>query len=202
VPRHQSKIMYQQFVTVYGNPIFQSILIHPKSDMMETRSSHLIPPIGAPGASNNQEIMDFMRSMAESIEVLRKQKEEFNTRLTAAEARSSRRKESAKKGTKRKDGTEFAKESSQLILSSRITKVRFKGTVTPSRTKSITKSLARWSFRMTNSVGKGLVTRRLLMRDLVVKGIIEISLIGKGDTKRSTNTMSLITTTVMKRWKT
>jgi hypothetical protein len=67
--------------------IFQSILIHPKPDMVGTRSSHpVIPPTGTPGASNNQKMMDFMRQMAESMEVLRKQNEDLNTRLTVAEA--------------------------------------------------------------------------------------------------------------------
>jgi hypothetical protein len=53
-------------------------------------SSHpVIPPTGAPGASNNQEMMDFIRQMVESMEVLRKQNEDLNTRLTMAEAWSS-----------------------------------------------------------------------------------------------------------------
>ena len=60
--------------------------------MVGTRSSHpVVPPTGAPRASNNQDMMDFMRQMAESMEVLRKQSEDLNTRLTVAEARSSRR---------------------------------------------------------------------------------------------------------------
>jgi hypothetical protein len=60
--------------------------------MMGTCSSHLvIPPTGAPGESNNQEMMDFMRQMVESMEVLRKQNEDLNTRLTVAEAWSNRR---------------------------------------------------------------------------------------------------------------
>jgi hypothetical protein len=35
--------------------------------------------------------MEFMKSMVESMEVLRKQNEELNTQFTAAEARSSRK---------------------------------------------------------------------------------------------------------------
>jgi septal ring factor EnvC (AmiA/AmiB activator) len=58
--------------------------------MVNTRSSHpLQPPPSAHGASNNQEMIEFLKSMAESIEVLRKQNEDLNTQLTAAEARSS-----------------------------------------------------------------------------------------------------------------
>jgi hypothetical protein len=60
-----------------------------------TRSSHpqqpppVQPPPSAPGASNDPDLRDFLKSMAESMEVLRKQNEELNARLTAAEARSS-----------------------------------------------------------------------------------------------------------------
>jgi hypothetical protein len=86
VPHHQSKIVHQQFGIVCGNSIFQSILIHPTSDMVGTCSSHPIPPISAPGASNNQEMMEFMKSMAKSIEVMRKQNGDLNTRLIVAEA--------------------------------------------------------------------------------------------------------------------
>ena len=60
--------------------------------MAGTRSSHpLNLPAGARGAFANQYIMNFMKSMAESIEVLRKQNEDLNTRLIAAEARSSQK---------------------------------------------------------------------------------------------------------------
>jgi hypothetical protein len=87
VPHHQLKIVHQQFGAVCGNQNFQSILIHHKSDMVGKCSSHpVIPPTGAPGASNNQEMMDFIRQMVESMEVLRKQNEDLNTRLTMAEA--------------------------------------------------------------------------------------------------------------------
>ena len=58
--------------------------------MVGTRSSNLLIPLaGTLGASNNQETMDFMRSMARSMKVLRKQNEDLNTRLTTIEARSS-----------------------------------------------------------------------------------------------------------------
>jgi hypothetical protein len=79
--------------------IFRSILIHLLSDMVNTRSftrsSHpqqpqpMQPPPSAPGASNDPDLRDFLKSMAESMEVLRKQNEELNARITAAEARSS-----------------------------------------------------------------------------------------------------------------
>jgi hypothetical protein len=60
--------------------------------MVGTHSSHpVIPPTGAPGTSNNQEMKEFMRQMAESMEIMRKQNEDLNTRLTVAEVRSSRR---------------------------------------------------------------------------------------------------------------
>jgi hypothetical protein len=60
--------------------------------MVNTRSSHPLqpllsqPPPSAPGASNDPDFRDFLKSMAESMEVLRKQNEELNARLTAAEA--------------------------------------------------------------------------------------------------------------------
>jgi hypothetical protein len=60
-----------------------------------TRSSHpqqpqpMQPPPSAPGASNDPDLRDFLKSMAKSMEVLRKQNEELNARITAAEARSS-----------------------------------------------------------------------------------------------------------------
>jgi hypothetical protein len=60
--------------------------------MVNTRSSHLLcPPQSAPGASNDSELREFLKNMAESMEVLRKQNEELNTRLTVAEARSSQK---------------------------------------------------------------------------------------------------------------
>jgi hypothetical protein len=73
---------------------FKSLLIHPKSDMVNTHSSHpLPPPTSTPRVSNNPEIQDFLRSMAESMEFLRKQNEDLrkqnenlDTRLTAVEA--------------------------------------------------------------------------------------------------------------------
>jgi hypothetical protein len=40
---------------------------------------------------NNQGMVDFMRQMTESLEVLKKKNEDLNTRLTVAEARNSRR---------------------------------------------------------------------------------------------------------------
>jgi hypothetical protein len=63
--------------------------------MVNTRSSHpLLPPPSqpspsAPGASNEPDLRDFLKFMAESMEFLRKQNEELNARLTAGEARSS-----------------------------------------------------------------------------------------------------------------
>jgi hypothetical protein len=60
--------------------------------MVNTRSSHPLRPLpSAPGTSNDPELRDFLKIMAESMEVLRKQNEELNTRLTAAEARSSQK---------------------------------------------------------------------------------------------------------------
>jgi hypothetical protein len=63
--------------------------------MVNTHSSHplqphpLQPPPSAPGASNDPNLRDFLKFMAESMEVLKKQKEELNAQLTAAEAQSS-----------------------------------------------------------------------------------------------------------------
>jgi hypothetical protein len=65
--------------------------------MVGTHSSHLlIPPAGTLGASSNQEMVDFMRQMAESMVVLRKQNGDLNTRLTVAKARSSWRERECK----------------------------------------------------------------------------------------------------------
>jgi hypothetical protein len=66
--------------------IFQLILIHSKSEMVNTRSSQLLRPTpNAPGASNDPELADFLKSMAKSMEVLRKQNEELNARLMTVE---------------------------------------------------------------------------------------------------------------------
>jgi hypothetical protein len=60
--------------------------------MVNTRSSHPLRPLpSAPGMSNDPELRDFLKIMVESMEVLRKQNEELNTRLTATEARSSQK---------------------------------------------------------------------------------------------------------------
>jgi hypothetical protein len=97
VPCHQSKTVHQQFGAICGNLIFQSILIHIKSDMVKTRSSHPLTLLaGTRATSSNQETMDFMKSMAESMEVLRKQNDDLNTRLTVAEARSSQKEKECK----------------------------------------------------------------------------------------------------------
>jgi hypothetical protein len=60
--------------------------------MVNTRSSHpLRPPPSAPGASNDLELREFLKNMAESMEVLKKQNEELNTRVTVVGARSSQK---------------------------------------------------------------------------------------------------------------
>jgi hypothetical protein len=65
---------------------------HPKFNMVNTRSSHpLQPPPSASRASNNLELREFLKHIAESMEVLRKQNKDLNTRLTAAEAQSSQK---------------------------------------------------------------------------------------------------------------
>jgi hypothetical protein len=79
--------------------IFQSILIHPISDIVNTCSSHpLQPPPSAPEVSNNPKLADFLKSMVESMEFLKKQNEDLmkqnenlDNRLIAAEARSSQK---------------------------------------------------------------------------------------------------------------
>jgi hypothetical protein len=55
---------------------------------------------------------------------------------------------------------------------------------------------------MANHARKGLVARGLLIRDLIVRGITERNLIDQGDIEKCPSTMSLITTTAIKRWKT
>ena len=73
-----------------GKSIFPLLLIHPKFDVVNTCSSYLVqPPLSALGAFNNPELMDFLKSMVESMEVLRKQKEDLNIWLTTAEARNN-----------------------------------------------------------------------------------------------------------------
>jgi hypothetical protein len=60
--------------------------------MVNTCSSHLLrPPPSAPGVSNDLELREFLKNMMESMEVLRKQNEELNTRLIVAEARSGQK---------------------------------------------------------------------------------------------------------------
>jgi hypothetical protein len=94
VPRHQSKTVHQQFGAVCGNVDF-SITSH--SYNIRHGEHTLItpvatcPPPSTPRASNDPELRDFLKNMAESMEVLRKQNEELNTRLTAAEAWSSQK---------------------------------------------------------------------------------------------------------------
>lgn len=61
--------------------------------MVNTRSH---PPLEIPfstavGASNSQDMMDFMKQMIELLDALKKQNEDLNTRLTVAEACNSRR---------------------------------------------------------------------------------------------------------------
>jgi hypothetical protein len=78
-----------------------------------TRSSHpqqpqpMQPPPSAPGASNDPDLRDFLKSMAESMEVLRKQNEKLNARITAAEARSSEkeRERAERRENERRDRT-------------------------------------------------------------------------------------------------
>jgi hypothetical protein len=95
VPRHQSETVHQQFGAVCGNDFSNRFSFLSISDMVNTRSSHPLqplpsqPPPSAPGASNDPDLRDFLKSMAESMEVLRKQNEELNAQLTTAEARSS-----------------------------------------------------------------------------------------------------------------
>jgi hypothetical protein len=69
------------------------------------------PPPSAPGASNDPDLRDFLKSMAESMEVLRKQNEELNARITAAEARSSEkeRERAERREKERRDRTHLEK---------------------------------------------------------------------------------------------
>jgi hypothetical protein len=73
MPHHQSETVHQQFGAVYGKLDSSITSHHPKFDMVTTCSSHpLPPPTGTPGVSNNPKMMDFLKSMAESMEFLRK----------------------------------------------------------------------------------------------------------------------------------
>jgi hypothetical protein len=92
VPHHQQETVHQQFGVICGKVDFSITSHHPISDMVNTRSSHpLRPPPSTPEVSNNPQLRDFLKNMVESMEILRKQNEELNTRLTAAEARSSQK---------------------------------------------------------------------------------------------------------------
>ena len=64
--------------------------------MVRTRSTHLLhhpvqPPLDIPGGSNNPELTEFLKHMAESMEILRKQNKELNARFTVAEARTAQK---------------------------------------------------------------------------------------------------------------
>jgi hypothetical protein len=59
--------------------------------------------------------------------------------------KAAKRKESTKKGARRKGETKFVEESGRLILSSRITKVLSKEIVACSKMKSTAISLAVWN---------------------------------------------------------
>jgi hypothetical protein len=88
VPRHQLETVHQQFGAICGNDF--SIASHSISDMVNTCSSHPSRTFpSAPEVSNDPELREFLKNMTESMEVLRKQNEELNTRLTTIEARSS-----------------------------------------------------------------------------------------------------------------
>ena len=94
------KLCMNSLAPSVGTSIFQSLLTHSISDMVRTRSTHPLhpsvqPPLYIPGASNNLGLAEFLKQMAESMEVLRKQNEELNARFTVMEAQ--REKESAKR---------------------------------------------------------------------------------------------------------
>jgi hypothetical protein len=95
VPHHQSENCASTVWRRLWERFFSRFSFIRISDMVNTRSSHplqpqlLQQPLSAPGASNSPELADFLKSMVESMEVLRKQNEELNARLTAAEAQSS-----------------------------------------------------------------------------------------------------------------
>jgi hypothetical protein len=84
--------VHQQFGRLWG-PIFISFYFQ-QSEMVQMHS-HPPPlevqPSAAVGASNNQDLTDFMKRMIESLEALKKQNKYLNTRLTMAEAHNNRR---------------------------------------------------------------------------------------------------------------
>ena len=88
-----------------------------------------------------------------------------------------RRKKSAPKGARNKNGTKFVKESRLLILISRIMKARSReearGTM---RRNHLVKLVGRRN-QMVDRVGKGLTTRSLFMRALVARIMMTRSLI-------------------------
>ena len=88
------KLCINSLAPSVGTLIFQSLLIRSISDMVRTQSTHPLhpsvqPSIDIPGASNNPGLAEFLKQMAESMEVLNKQNEELNARFTAAEARNA-----------------------------------------------------------------------------------------------------------------
>ena len=97
------KLCINSLAPSVGTLIFQSLLIPSISDMVHTCSTHPLhhpvqPPLNIPGGSNNSGLAEFLKQMAESMEVLRKQNEELNAQFTAAE--TQREKESAERREK------------------------------------------------------------------------------------------------------
>jgi hypothetical protein len=92
--------------------------------------------------------------MAESMEVLRKQNEELNTRLTAAEARSSQKERERAERREKERRDRVRRESGLLILIKRITRAQSRGIVERSTMKRTAISLAVWRLRMEDREGK------------------------------------------------
>ena len=183
--------------------IFQSLFIHPISDMVNTHSSLLVlhlaqPPPSIPRGSNNPKLVDFLKSMAESMKVLRKQNEDLNTQLIAAKARSNQ-KEKERTERRKKSGTEFTEENGLLILISRIMRAQSKGEVRGTMRKNHPVNLVGGSPQMADRVRKDLTARSLFMRALLVRIMMKRSLIDRDVIETSLFTISLGTATKRRR---
>jgi hypothetical protein len=165
--------------------------------MVRTRSSHpLQPPPSAPGASNSPELADFLKSMVESMEVLRKQNEELNARLTAAEARSSEkeRERVERREKERRDRVHRGKRPINPHQEDNESTVQGENEENRDKSRHVENHNG-------GSRGIGLDERGPLVRNLVVKdgkeknlmqrGVKERGLIGQGNTETSLIMMSL-----------
>jgi hypothetical protein len=208
--------------------IFQSILLYSKFNMVGTHSSHLVIPLAGalrasasqplitpavtPGVTSNQDIVDFMRQVAESMEVLRNQNEDLNTRLTVVEAQSSRRErecEERRENVRRgKRAIALYQQDNESTIEGRLHTVQNEEhhekshhVQSPNGESCHERSYREKSPHQGSQRERGHV-RSLIIRDLAMRRLRERNLIRKGDTERNLTTENPTTTIAMKRWET